>query len=354
MSQEKSEQPSAKRRRDARRKGQFVHSRDLAIAGASVAATMALAGFGTRLFEGLANRLAGDLGRLGQDPLHGVTSGELNAVVLGGGGLIAMLVGPIAFCTVMAAVLVHGFQGGWSLAPEALRFDWSRLNPANGVKRFGVTQSGMDTLKTLISVAAIAIIGWISVKGLLGDSARLPWLSPVGAASVGWSHLQTLLWRVAWALALLALGDYGLQYYRTMSSLKMTKQEVRDEAKETEGNAEVKGRIRRVQREMARRRMLSDVKKATVVITNPPHFAVALEYKRGAMTAPLVVAKGQDLVAKAIRERARKHGIPLVENKPLAQALFKTTEVGDVIPAGLFSAVAEVLAQLIRLKQLVL
>jgi len=226
--------------------------------------------------------------------------------------------------------------------------------PANGVKRFGVTQSGMDTLKTLISVAAIAIIGWISVKGLLGDSARLPWLSPVGAASVGWSHLQTLLWRVAWALALLALGDYGLQYYRTMSSLKMTKQEVRDEAKETEGNAEVKGRIRRVQREMARRRMLSDVKKATVVITNPTHFAVALEYKRGAMTAPLVVAKGQDLVAKAIRERARKHGIPLVENKPLAQALFKTTEVGDVIPAGLFSAVAEVLAQLIRLKQLVL
>ena len=354
MSQEKTEQPSAKRRRDARRKGQFVHSRDLAIAGASVAATMALAGFGTRLFEGLANRLAGDLGRLGQDPLHGVTSGELNAVVLGGGGLIAVLVGPIAFCTVMAAVLVHGFQGGWSLAPEALRFDWSRLNPANGVKRFGVTQSGMDTLKTLISVAAIAIIGWISVKGLLGDSARLPWLSPVGAASVGWSHLQTLLWRVAWALALLALGDYGLQYYRTMSSLKMTKQEVRDEAKETEGNAEVKGRIRRVQREMARRRMLSDVKKATVVITNPTHFAVALEYKRGAMTAPLVVAKGQDLVAKAIRERARKHGIPLVENKPLAQALFKTTEVGDVIPAGLFSAVAEVLAQLIRLKQLVL
>jgi len=354
MSQEKTEQPSAKRRRDARRKGQFVHSRDLAIAGASVAATMALAGFGTRLFEGLANRLAGDLGRLGQDPLHGVTSGELNAVVLGGGGLIAVLVGPIAFCTVMAAVLVHGFQGGWSLAPEALRFDWSRLNPANGVKRFGVTQSGMDTLKTLISVAAIAIIGWISVKGLLGDSARLPWLSPVGAASVGWSHLQTLLWRVAWALALLALGDYGLQYYRTMSSLKMTKQEVRDEAKETEGNAEVKGRIRRVQREMARRRMLSDVKKATVVITNPTHFAVALEYKRGAMTAPLVVAKGQDLVAKAIRERARKHGIPLVENKPLAQALFKTTDVGDVIPAGLFSAVAEVLAQLIRLKQLVL
>jgi flagellar biosynthetic protein FlhB len=134
----------------------------------------------------------------------------------------------------------------------------------------------------------------------------------------------------------------------------MTKQELRDESKESDGNPEVKGRVRRVQREMARRRMLSDVRRATVVITNPTHFAVALEYKRGSMTAPLVLAKGQDHVAAAIREQARKHGIPLVENKPLAQALFKAAEVGEAIPAGLFSAVAEVLAQLIRLKQLVL
>ena len=354
MSQEKTEQPSAKRRRDARRKGQFVHSRDLAIAGASVAATMALAGFGTRLFEGLANRLAGDLGRLGQDPLHGVTSGELNAVVLGGGGLIAMLVGPIAFCTVMAAVLVHGFQGGWSLAPEALRFDWSRLNPANGVKRFGVTQSGMDTLKTLISVAAIAIIGWISVKGLLGDSARLPWLSPVGAASVGWSHLQTLLWRVAWALALLALGDYGLQYYRTMSSLKMTKQEVREEGKSAETNPEVKARVRKIQRDMSRSRMLKAVKTATVVVTNPTHYAVALEYRREKNGAPVVVAKGKDLMAARIRKVAREAGVPIVENVSLARALHGGAEVGDAIPGPLFGAVAEVLAYLVRIKQLML
>jgi flagellar biosynthetic protein FlhB len=354
MSQERTEKPSAKRLREARKRGQFVHSRDLAIAGASVAATMALAGLGGRLFEGLAARLAGDLGRLGENPLRAVTGGELNGVVIGGGWLIGLLVGPIAFCTVTAAVLVHGFQGGWSLAPEALRLDWSRLNPANGVKRFRFTQSGIETLKTLVSVCAIAILGWLTIRGMVGDSARLPWMSPGGAALVGWSHLETLLWRVAWALGILALGDYGIQYYRTMSSLKMTKQELRDEAKDLEGNTEVKGRIRRVQREMARRRMLSDVKRSTVVITNPTHFAVALEYKRGSMTAPVVLAKGQDHVAASIREQARKHGIPIVENKPLAQALFKTAEIGDVIPAGLFAAVAEVLAQLIRLKQLVL
>jgi len=354
MSQERTEHPSAKRLRDARKRGQFVHSRDLAIAGASVAATMALAGLGPHLLEGLATRLALDLARFGTNPLRTITSSELTGLVLNGGLTIAVLVGPIALCTVAAAVFVHGFQGGWALAPEALQFNWSRLSPANGIKRFGLMQSGIDTLKTLVTVAAISIIAWISINGLFNDAARLPWLSPAAAADVGWQHTQTLLWRVAWALALLALGDYGLQYYRTMQQLKMTKQELRDEAKENEGNPEVKGRVRRVQREMARRRMLSDVKRATVVITNPTHFAVALEYKRGSMTAPLVLAKGQDQVALAIRERARKHGIPIVENKPLAQALFKSAEIGEVIPAGLFSAVAEVLAQLIRWKQLVL
>ena len=253
-----------------------------------------------------------------------------------------------------AAVLIHGFQGGWVISPTTLQLNWSRLNPANGIKRFGMMQSGVDTLKTMLSVVCIAVLGWASVDAMLEDTALLPRMTPTHAASVGWQHIQTLLWRVAWALGLLALGDYGLQYYRTMSQLKMSKQELRDEAKESDGNPEIKGRVRRLQREMARRRMLSDVQRATVVITNPTHFAVALEYKRGAMTAPLVLAKGADHVAAAIRERARTHGIPMVENKPLAQALFKSTEVGDAIPAGLFAAVAEVLAQLIRLKQLVL
>ena len=354
MSDERSEHPSAKRLREARGRGQFVHSRDLAVAGASVATTMALAGFGGHLLSGLGDRLAGDLSRLGDNPLRMVTAGELNGLVLGGGTLIAVLVGPIAACAMAAGILVHGVQGGWSLAPGALALNWSRLNPANGFKRFGLMQSGMDTLKAMFTVVLIAVLGWVSVRGILDDTARLPWMTPIHAATVGWQHIETLLWRVAWGLGVLALGDYGLQYYRTMSQLKMTKQEVRDEAKESEGNPEVKGRVRRMQREMARRRMLSDVPRAAVVITNPTHFAVALEYKRGAMSAPVVLAKGADHIALAIRERARQHGVPIVENPPLARALFKSAEVGEAIPAGLFAAVAEVLAQLIRLKQLIL
>jgi flagellar biosynthetic protein FlhB len=354
MSQERTEQPSAKRLRDARKKGQIARSRDLALAGASVAGTVALAAFGGPLVFGLAERLTADLANLGDAPLRTVVAGDLNALVMRSGLLIAALVGPIAICTMVAGVLVHGFQGGWAFSSEALQFHWSRLNPATGVKRFGLIQSGADTLKTFVSVAAIGYLAWLATDAAISDSGRLPWMAPAGAARAAWSHVERLLWQVGAALGLLALGDYALQRYRLMKSLRMTKQELRDEARENEGSAEVKGRIRRIQREMSRRRMLNDVKRATVVVTNPTHFAVALEYKRAAMTAPVVLAKGQDLIAAAIREQARRHGVPMVENKPLAQALFKSVEVGETIPAGLFAAVAEVLAQLIRLKQLVL
>jgi flagellar biosynthetic protein FlhB len=213
--------------------------------------------------------------------------------------------------------------------------------------------AGLDTLKTMVAVTVIAVLGWFIVDALMIEGTTLAWMAPVDAARTGWAAAETLLWRVAWGLALLALADYGLQKYRHLKSLKMTKQEVKDEAKQNE-NPEIKGRIRKVQREMARRRMMADVPKATVVITNPTHYAVALEYRRGEMVAPKVLAMGKDHVALAIRQKAREHGIPLFENKPLAQALYKTAEIGETIPAPLFSAVAEVLAQLIRLKQLTL
>jgi flagellar biosynthetic protein FlhB len=354
MADERTEKPSAKRLRDARKKGQIVRSRDLAVAMASVVTTMALAALGGRLMYGLGERLSGGLATFGDAPLQTLSAGDVNGLVLRGGQLVAVLVGPIAICAMVAGVLTHGLQGGFNVASEALTFNWSRLSPATGVKRFGLMQSGADTLKTMLSVVVISYLGWLAVDAVVRDGARLPWLAPTAAAGVGWDHIERLLWRTGFALAFLAIGDYGLQHYRLMKTLKMTKQELRDEAKENEGNAEVKGRVRRIQREMSRRRMLSDVKRATVVITNPTHFAVALEYKRGSMAAPMVLAKGADHIAAAIREQARKHGIPMVENKPLAQALFKSAEVGEPIPAGLFAAVAEVLAQLIRLKQLVL
>ena len=351
---ERTEQPTAKKLRDAREKGQIARSRDLAIAAASVAATMALARFGNRLIVGLGERLARDLSHFGEGARQPITAGDLTNLVMQGGALIATLVGPIAVSTMIAGVAMHGFQGGWSFAPGALQFNWSRLNPANGVKKFGLIQSGADTLKTTITAITIGWLGWRVIRGLLEQGTRLAWASPLGAATSAWDRIETLLWQVAWALAFLAIGDYALQRYRHISSLKMTKEEVRSEAKQNDGNPQVKGRVRQIQREMARRRMIADVPKATVVITNPTHYAIAIKYRRGEMAAPVVLAKGMDHLAAVIRDKARKHGIPIVENKPLAQALYKTAEIGEMIPAPLFAAVAEVLAQLIRLKQLVL
>jgi flagellar biosynthetic protein FlhB len=192
------------------------------------------------------------------------------------------------------------------------------------------------------------------IQPLVVSSTHLAWISPMGAAVSGWERIEALLWQVAWGLAILAVGDYVLQKYRWFTSLKMSKQEIRKESKEAEGDPHVKGKLRSLQRAVVRQRMISDVRKATVVITNPTHYAIALQYRRGSMVAPIVLAKGVDHLAAVIRKKARDHSIPIVENKPLAQALYKTAEVGEMIPAPLFAAVAEVLAQLIRLKQLVL
>jgi flagellar biosynthetic protein FlhB len=353
-SAEKTEKPTAKRLKDARDKGQVARSKDLALAAASVAATIALARFGERLMRGLGEVMARDLTHFADTPLRTVTEGDLMNLVLDGGKTMALLVGPIAMATMVVGVVTHGFQGGWSFSPQGLTLNWSRLNPANGVKRFGLMQSGMDTLKTMVTVVVLAWLGWGAVDAVMVDSERMPWMAPAEAAATAWAHLESLLWTAAWALGFLSLGDYGLQKYRLLSQLKMTKQEIKDEAKQQEGSAEVKSRIRRIQMDMARRRMMNDVPKATVVITNPTHYAVALEYRRGEMSAPRVLAKGVDQLALKIREKAREHGIPIVENRPLARGLYDTAEIGETIPGPLFAAVAEVLAQLIRLKQLVL
>ena len=354
MAGDKTEKPTPKRLKDARKKGQIARSRDLAMAAATVAATFALARMGGHVVSALTERVAGDLSHFGDHPLRDVSGPQMAAMAVGGAQLIAVVVGPIALVTMAAAVGMHGFQGGWNFAPESLQFNWSRLNPGQGLKRFKVTQTGPDMLKNLVSVAVVAYLGYGTARAVVSETQRFPWLSPGGSAVVAWSHTEKLLWQIGFALAFLAIFDYGLQRYRMMKQLKMTKQELKSEARESEGNAEVKGRIRRIQRDMARRRMIDDVKKATVVITNPTHFAVALQYNRDSMLAPKVLAKGRDILAARIREEARKHEIPIVENKPLAQALYKTVEVGETIPAQLFAAVAEVLAHLVRIKQLML
>jgi flagellar biosynthetic protein FlhB len=245
-------------------------------------------------------------------------------------------------------------QSGWVFAPERLALDFSRLNPATGLKRLVPSQSGLDLVKMSVGVTVISIVAWGIIREVMQKSPGVASMAPNSAAVTGWGWLLSLMWLSGFWLLALAGGDFALQAWRHVSSLKMTKQELRDESKSSEGSPELKSRVRKMQREMSRSRMLVATKAATVVITNPTHFAVALRYQRDAMVAPMVVAKGRDLLAARIRTIARESGVPVIENVSLAQALYKGAEIGDTIPGPLFGAVAEVLAYLVRIKQLML
>ncbi|RPJ79892.1 MAG: EscU/YscU/HrcU family type III secretion system export apparatus switch protein, partial [Acidobacteria bacterium] len=245
-------------------------------------------------------------------------------------------------------------QGGWVFATEALQPNLGRLNPLNGIKKLGFSAGGLDSLKMLVLVGILSFLLYRVIDANLLQSPRFARLSPFESAQAGWADAARLLKQSALVMLAVAGADYWMQRWRLMKTLKMTKQEVKDDLKMVEGNPEIKARIRRIQMAQARQRMLTAVPKATVVITNPTHYAVALEYQRAALAAPRVLAKGRGHVAQKIKAIAREHNVPMVENVPLAQALYKTSEVGDFIPAELFEAVAGVLAYLIRLKQLVL
>ncbi|MBL8144667.1 MAG: EscU/YscU/HrcU family type III secretion system export apparatus switch protein [Acidobacteria bacterium] len=354
MADDRTEQPTHRRMRDARRKGQIARSKDVNEAVQLAFAVIGIAWLGPRLAIGLADAVKAGILRIGDAPLRTVDAGELMGLAATNAATLGLLVGPIALCTVVAAVAASTMQGGWNIASEALKLDFAKLNPANGLKRLVPSRAGIDLVKTLVVVTTIGWLTYRVVRSLVEGAPLLGRLDPARSAEYGWSEVMRLLRYTAVALGAFAFAEYGIAYWRHIQGLKMTKQEVKDDVKLSEGNPEIKGRVRRMQREQARKRMLASVPKATVVITNPTEYAVALEYSRDKYPAPRVIAKGKGLLAAKIREIARAHNVPIVENVPLAQSLYKGVEVGDLIPAELFGAVAEVLAYLIRLKQLVI
>ncbi|HEY2904424.1 MAG TPA: EscU/YscU/HrcU family type III secretion system export apparatus switch protein [Vicinamibacterales bacterium] len=351
---EKTEKPSAKRLRDARERGQVAISKDVSMALGTLAATSVLVGAGSFLLHRIVATFIGGLSHFGDSPLREVHGEDLVPLVISGGTLVALTAGPIAIAAAATGVLSSVLQSGFNVSASPLTPDFNRLNPANGLRKFAPSRAGIDTLKAIVIASILSVLAWRVVSTLALDAGGLTSASPLASANRLWSDTLRLLWQAGFALLSIGSLDFGLQKWRLHQSLKMTKQEVKDEARSGEGNPEIKARVRRIQRDMFRKRMLQAVPRATVVLTNPTHFAVALEYKRDKGAAPVVIAKGADLIAAKIREIARDHSVPIVENPPLTRALFKECEVGDVIPGPLFGAVAEVLAYLVRIKQLVL
>jgi flagellar biosynthetic protein FlhB len=261
--------------------------------------------------------------------------------------MIFKIIAPVLGTVFLVGLLINYFQVGVLFTLKPLVPKFSNVNPLSGFEKLFSRRSLIEFFKSLFK---LLLIGWVVYEGV---KSALPDLVPTmdmqGTEALGFvgSLTMKILNRAILALLVLAVLDFFYQRWEFEESLKMTKQEVRDEYRQSEGDPMVKARIRQIQREMARRRMFEAIPKADVVITNPTHVAVALEYKEG-MQAPTVLAKGERVIAERIKEMARKHGIPVVENPPLARALLKQCPVGSPISPDLFEAVAEVLAFVYR------
>lgn len=258
---------------------------------------------------------------------------------------------PIMTAVVIVALASNIAQVGFKLSPKALAPKFSKLNPANGIKRIFSSRSLVEIFKTLLKFFVIAFFTYLILSDLIVASAYLDNLNPSELIIFMIDNAFSLLWKIALLYAVIAAIDFVYQRYKFKKDMMMTKQEVKEEMKQLEGDPTVKGRIRKMQMQAAQQRMMANLPNADVVITNPTHYAVALKYDMTKDSAPEVIAKGVDLLAQRIKKVAAEHNIPLHEDRELARALYKMCDVGDKIPPSLFKAVAQVLAYVYNLKK---
>jgi flagellar biosynthetic protein FlhB len=258
---------------------------------------------------------------------------------------------PIFIVAVLAALFGNFLQGLPIFASEAPALKWDRLNPVQGLSRLKTKVSPAEWAKMSLLVGALGLIVWKTLAGHWGQVITSPAQSMESSNTLIRSMTLQVVLYAGISVGILAVADFFLQRRRFEKSIKQTKAEVKEDMKALEGNPLIKGKIRSIQREQARRRMMARVKEADVIVTDPTHLAVALAYKPGQKGAPRVIAKGQDLIAERIKELGREHDIPTVENVPLTPALHRTVEVEEEIPAELYKPVADVLAQVYRVRK---
>jgi len=346
--QERSEKATGKRRMEARKRGQVAINREIP----STLILFTLLGVfvfaGPHLLDQLTRLVAGIFGRLHSIRIH--TLGDAGALMLDLTETSLWLLAPICLPLMVAGFIGNVAQIGFELHTEALSPKFSKLNPMAGLKRVFSMRGLVELAKSLLKIVFVGAIAWSVVAGYLTEFPSLVRLDLGGIWDFTHTAAFKIILYVCLALIVLAVLDYLYQRWQHEESLKMTKQEIKDERKQTEGDPQVKARIRSLQRQAAYQRMMTEVPTSDVVITNPTHLAVALRFDPAEMTAPRVTAKGADYIAERIRDIARESNVPIVENKPLAQALYKMADPGDTIPVDLYRAVAEVLAYVYRLK----
>lgn len=346
--EDKTEAPTPRRRQEARQEGQVARSVELNSALVLLTCLVILRMTGPSLVEHLREVALNAFTRFPSRDLTipGVSAGLVQLLLV-----VGLAIAPFVVGVAVVGFASGALQVGLVLSGKALQFKGERLNPITGIARMFSVRSAVELAKAIAKIVVIGYIVFAFIRDRYSDIASLPGGDYLGICCEIGQLTWELLLRSGFALLVIAGLDYIFQRFQNEKQLKMTKQEVKEDFKRTEGDPLIKSRIRQRQREMAHRRMMTEVPKADVVVTNPTHYAVALRYDADRSTAPLVVAKGQRLVAQRIREIAEEHNIPIVENVQLARALYASVEIGDEIPAELYQAVAEILAYVYRLSR---
>jgi len=341
---ERTEAPTPRKLEEAHKRGEFAKSAEMQTVFVMFGGIGGLMFSGHELWQYLARNVAVSMGHLHDVPISAAVLQSNSAA-----GIIALAqcLWPVVVGTMLGGLLAGAIQSRFTTCPEALGLHFDRLNPARGFQRLFSMRSAAPSGIAVLKLGVISLLTWSAIREVLGD--------PILTQAVGVAHLASFLAgatmkisvRVLMVLAFIAAADYGYQCWRTYKDMMMTKEEVKEEAKNSEGNPQIKSARRRFLRR-SKKKMLEDVAKADVVVTNPTHIAIALKYDRKKKKKKKIVAKGIRINAQQIREMAQKHQVPIVENKPLARLMFKYGKVGGEIPAQLYAAVAEVLAWVYR------
>ncbi len=349
MSEEKTEKATPKRQEDARKKGQIARGPELPAALSFLGSLLVINYLSRDIFGKVGYYIQNSAIRIGTS--KDLSAADLHGMFIEAAMVFAFIALPVAAISFAAVVAGNFAQGGLTLTGAALMPKADKFSPAKNIKRIFGLDAPVNLLKSVLKLGLIVAAAYGILMPVVETAPLLIHAPlPIITAKLG-QTLYNLALRCGVILLTLSLAEYGYALYKHGKSLKMSKQEIRDEYKQQEGDPMIKGQRRRRARELTQRRSMANVPTASVIVTNPTHFAVALRYDRNKDAAPLVVAKGADNVAAKIRQMAREYDIPLIENPPLARALFKAVEPNQTIPTEFFGAVAEILAFVFRQRE---
>lgn len=345
---ERTEEATPKKKSDSRKKGQIPRSKDVGLAITLVATTLVIVALSGFIVSSLKNNVTYFLSDLGTMEVTGNSLNSINLLVISK-GLITIM--PVVLPIMIAGVFASLIQSGFLVVKDAIKPSFGKLNPINGFKNMFSKKALVELVKNLIMISVVIYIAYSYISSNFDKIMQVGnlYLPTLGVEVK--SLIVGLFVKICILLVVIAVIDYVVQFLLFQKEIRMTKQEVKEEYKQMEGDPQIKSKIKQRQREMSQRRMMQSVGDATVVITNPTHLAIAIKYEEGKMEAPKVIAKGADNIALRIKEKALEYKVPIIENKPLARLIYDSVEIDSDIPQDMYQAVAEVLAMVFKLEK---